>query len=109
MQRHNIMVLIFITCAVINHLFFMLWSVCYAFFFFFFIMIRPVKFLEKKLVTMHAMTTFSEQGACARTRRKTESGNTSLLLTSLVKWSAKLIGTLCSARLIISVSAIVIP
>ena len=70
---------------------------------------RPVKFLEKKIVTTRAMTTFSEQGArTARTRRKTESGNTSLLLTSLVKWSAKLIGTLCSAR-IINVSAIVIP
>ena len=26
MQIHNIMVLIFITCAVINHLFFTLWS-----------------------------------------------------------------------------------
>ena len=26
MQIHNIMILIFITCAVINHLFFMLWS-----------------------------------------------------------------------------------
>ena len=78
--------------------------------FFFFIMIRPVKILEKKLVTMHTMTTFSEQVACAaHTQRKTESGNTSLLLISLVKWSAKLIGTLCSVRLIISVSAIVIP
>ena len=73
-------------------------------------MYRPVKFLEKKLVTTRAMTTFSKQDACAaHTRRKTESGNTSLLLTSLVKWSAKLISTLCSARIIINVSAIVIP
>ena len=71
---------------------------------------RPVKFLEKKLVTTRAMTNFSEQDArVARTRRITESGNTSLLLTSLVKWSAKLIGSLCSARIIIYVSAIVIP
>ena len=71
---------------------------------------RPVKFLGKKIVTMRAMTTFSERGArAARTRRKTESGNTSILLTSLGKWSAKLIGTLCSARIIINVSAIVIP
>ena len=31
MQIHNIMVLIFITCAVINHLFFTV-NVCYAFF-----------------------------------------------------------------------------
>ena len=51
---------------------------------------RHVKFLEKKIVTTRAKTTFSEQ--------KTESGNTSLLLTSLVKWPAKLIGTLCSAK-----------
>ena len=71
---------------------------------------RPVKFLEKKLVITRAITTFSEQGAgAARTQRKTESGNTGLLLTSLVKWSAKLIGTLCSARISINVSAIVIP
>ena len=49
------------------------------------ISIRPVKLLEKKLVTTRAMTTFSEQDArAARKRRKTESGNTSLLLTSLV-------------------------
>ena len=61
-------------------------------------------------MTTRAMTTFSEQGVrAARMRWKTESGNTSLLLTSLVKWSAKLIGTLCSARIIINVSAIVIP
>ena len=63
-------------------------------------------------MTMGVMTTFSEQGAraarAARTRRRTEPGNTSLLLTSLVKWSARLIGTLCSARIIINVSAIVI-
>ena len=32
MQIHNIMVLIFITCAVINHLFFMLLSVMHFFF-----------------------------------------------------------------------------
>ena len=70
---------------------------------------RPVEFLEKKLVTTRAMT-ICEQGArAACTQRKTESGNTSLLLTSLVKWSTKLIGTLCSARIIINVSAIVIP
>ena len=69
-----------------------------------------LSFWKKKFVPMRVMTTFSEQGAhAARTRRKTESGNTSLLLTSLVKWSAKLIGTLCSARIIINVSAIVIP
>ena len=43
---------------------------------------RPVMFLEKKLETTHTMTTFSEQGArTARTQRKTESGNTGLLLT----------------------------
>ena len=34
MQIHNIMVLIFITCAVISHLFFTLWSMSsYAFYF----------------------------------------------------------------------------
>ena len=59
-----------------------------------------VKLLEKKLVTMHAMTTFSEQGArAAHAQRKTEPVNTSLLRTSFVIWSAKLIGTLCSARI----------
>ena len=35
MQIHNIMVLIFITCAVINYLFFMLWSVSVMHFFLF--------------------------------------------------------------------------
>ena len=41
-------------------------------------LIRPVKFLEKNLVTTRAMTTFSKQGAhAARTWKKTESGNTS--------------------------------
>ena len=71
---------------------------------------RHVKFLKKKKVTTRTMTTFSEQGTrTAHARRKTESGNTSFLLTSLVKWSAKLIGTLCSARIIINVSANVIP
>ena len=34
MQIHNIMVLIFITCAVINHLFIMLWSMSVMHFFF---------------------------------------------------------------------------
>ena len=72
--------------------------------------IRHAKFLEKKLVTTRARNTFSEQGVHgARARRKIEPGNTSLLLTSLVKWLAKLIGTLCSARIITNVSAIVIP
>ena len=35
-QIHNIMVLIFITCAVINHLFFTLWYMSIMHFFFFF-------------------------------------------------------------------------
>ena len=34
MQIHNIMVLIFITCAVISHLFFTLWSMSVMHFFF---------------------------------------------------------------------------
>ena len=34
MQIHNIMVLIFITCAVTNHLFFTLWSMSVMHFFF---------------------------------------------------------------------------
>ena len=33
MQIHNIMILIFITCAVINHLFFTLWSMSVLHFF----------------------------------------------------------------------------
>ena len=33
MQIHNTMVLIFITCAVINHLFFMLWTMSVMHFF----------------------------------------------------------------------------
>ena len=46
------MVLIFITCAVINHLFFTLWSMSVMHFlsiFFFFLMIRALFTLRKRL------------------------------------------------------------
>ena len=42
MQIHNIMVSIFITCAVISHLFFTLWSISVTHFFFFFFMIQAL-------------------------------------------------------------------